>query len=373
MTIEDQIMDLHNKGWSSRQIGQKVGRGKSTVNDIIRRMKDVIEGNHPEKNISGRSTLYKTDEDGNRFVLLEWVKESEQKKNDQLKEVLEGFKDELEPVFPVARVNKPGREDLLNCYVLTDAHIGMLAWGEECGDDWDTDIAEDRIVRFFEQAIENSPEADSCVFAQLGDFLHYDSFEAITPANKNVLDADTRYHSLVRVAIRVVRKITSLLLQKYGHVHMIMCEGNHDPVSSVWLTEMFDTLYDLEDRITVDTSPNPYHVYQWGDTSLFFTHGHLKKRGAVDQVFAGQYREVYGNTKFSYAHTGHLHNQQVSETNLMIVEQHNTLSNRDAYAARHGFGSLNNAKVITYSKDFGEVARITVSSQMLETCKSRGR
>ena len=87
----------------------------------------------------------------------------------------------------------------------------------------------------------------------------------------------------------------------------------------------------------------------------------------IDHVFAGQFRELYGSTKHSYAHVGHLHSDEVISTNLMKVERHETLAARDAYAARGGWLSKRSAKVITYHKQWGEVGRITLSPEMVTT------
>jgi hypothetical protein len=86
----------------------------------------------------------------------------------------------------------------------------------------------------------------------------------------------------------------------------------------------------------------------------------------LDSVFVSKFREVFGRTKFSYGHTGHLHHKVVKETNLMILEQHPTLAEPDAYASRGGYMSQCNSSVITYHKDYGEVGRITISPDMLK-------
>ena len=62
---------------------------------------------------------------------------------------------------------------------------------------------------------------------------------------------------------------------------------------------------------------------------------------------------------------GHLHSVDVKETNLMLVEQHRTLASPDAYASKGGWISGRDAKVITYHKEYGEVARATISAKML--------
>lgn len=256
--------------------------------------------------------------------------------------------------------------DLLNCYVITDFHLGLLAWGEETGgDDFDTAIAEQLLVDWFAAAIAQSPAAETGVFAQLGDFMHWDGMDAVTPASKHLLDADTRFQKLVRVAIRVIRRVIGMLLAKHQHVIVLCAEGNHDPASSIWLREWLAAIYEDEPRIRVDTSPDPYYCIEHGETALFFHHGHKRKPSNVDTVFASKFREVFGRTKHAYAHLGHMHHIDQKETNLMVVEQHRTLAAPDAYASRGGWMSGRDACVITYSAQWGEVGRVRVSSRMV--------
>lgn len=128
-------------------------------------------------------------------------------------------------IKPEKQVKKPlyiSNNDLCNQYTLTDYHLGMMSWAEETGSDWDMKIAEETLVTFFRIAMERSPDADNAIFAQIGDFLHWDGLDAVTPQSKHVLDADTRFTKLVRVAIRVIRRVIKMLLEKYQHVSVIM-------------------------------------------------------------------------------------------------------------------------------------------------------
>jgi hypothetical protein len=165
--------------------------------------------------------------------------------------------------------------------------------------------------------------------------------------------------------IRVLRKVIDMLLAKHPRLHIIMADANHDPVSAIWLREWLAVLYEDEPRITVDKSPNPYNAFEFGKVALFFHHGHKRKVTNVSEVFAAQFREMFGRTKYAYAHTGHLHHIDVKENNLMIVEQHRTLAAQDAYSARGGYLSGRDAQVITYHRDFGEVSRVRINSDML--------
>lgn len=312
--------------------------------------------------IKGISTL--VDPDGREII--KWVKTAQdaEQRDAQMRAVVEALKENLPRAEPIA-APPAGRDDLLNQYTVTDLHFGMLAWGEETGADYDLKIAEQLLLDWFAAAIRMSPNAGTAILCQLGDLLHHDAHESVTPSHRNVLDADSRLQKIIRVVIRTMRRVVTMLLEKHGRVHVIMADANHDPAGGAWLREMFAAFFENEPRVTVDTSPSTYNVFEFGETSLFFHHGHKRKINTVDSVFAGKFRETYGRTKFSYAHLGHLHSDELKSTNLMRIERHETLAASDAYASNGGWLSGRSAKVITYSKQFGEVGRITLTPEMV--------
>lgn len=313
--------------------------------------------------ITGKSTL--RDKDGN--VVMEWTKTNvtQEDKLKALRTAINTLKEDIIPIKKTKLKNDNFNANICNQYTLTDYHLGMMAWAEESGDDWDLKIAEYTLISFFETAIEQSPKAESAIFAQIGDFLHWDGLDAVTPANKHVLDADTRFTKLVRVAIRVIRQIITMLLQKYKKVTVIMAEGNHDPASSVWLREMLHAFYENEPRLIIDTNPDPYYCLTFGKVCLFYHHGHKRNIKNIESVFVGKYKKEFGLSDYVYGHIGHLHHSK-EETNLMTIEQHRTLAAKDAYASRGGYLSGRDAKVITYHKDFGEVGRNTININMIK-------
>jgi hypothetical protein len=94
-------------------------------------------------------------------------------------------------------------------------------------------------------------------------------------------------------------------------------------------------------------------------------HGHKRGIANVDSTLAGMFREMYGRSKYAYAHIGHLHSDEGRKSGLMYVERHETLAAPDAYAAGGGWLSGRSAKVITYSKQHGEVGRHTLRPEMV--------
>ena len=372
---QNEYLDAINTYGSIKKAAVALGVCTGTIQTAIERIrqKAIIQGYSPQHDMTrvapapfvvrGISTYYNAEGKPSG----QWVKTrlDDDKMQAIMRESIEALKEDI-PRISMTTPPPLGKENLLNCYVITDYHMGMLAWHEEAGEDWDLKLAEELIVKWFAQAIHQSPDANQGVFAQLSDFLHFDGMDAVTPASKHLLDVDSRFSKLVRASIRILRTVIDMLLQKHQSLHIIMADANHDPVSQIWLREWFAVMYENEPRVTVDTSPNPYNAYEFGKVALFFHHGHKRKVSNVSEVFASQFREMFGRTKYAYAHMGHLHHIDVKENNLMVVEQHRTLAPADAYSARGGWLSGRDARVITYDKRFGEVSRLTINSDMLK-------
>lgn len=370
------VLDAIISQGSQRKAAALLGIDTATMCDLVARIRAQasLKGVAPEHGwkhsvpdthyVKGVSTFYNL-ETGE--PVRQWVKADvdAQAREARYRAFLAGLKDEIPKARKAPKPTHRTAESLCNLFVLTDYHFGMKSWGEMTGDDYDLKIAEDLLVAWFEQAITQAPNAKQAVFGQLGDFLHWDSLDAVTPQSKHPLDADTRYQKIVRMAIRVLRRVTDMLLAKHEQVHVIMADANHDPAGSAWLREAFSVFYEHENRVTVDTSPDTYYCFEWGQTSLFFHHGHKRKPSNVSDVFAAKFRDVFGRTKHSYGHLGHLHHRHLIETNLMVVEQHRTLAAKDAYASSGGWMAGRDAAVITYSKEFGEVGRVTISPEMV--------
>lgn len=368
---DEQLQEELNAGMKNIDIARKYGISDRVIR--IRKAKLAKKGVGHGRDVShlvpdgykikGTSSL--VDEFGN--TKLQWVKTDTdaERQVELMKAVIEGMKSEITPVVPVKAVRTKRDDKLLNLYTVSDFHLGMLAWADESGDDWDMKIAEDLFSRWFDAAFQKAPDAGTGVINLLGDLAHFDSLDAVTPASGHVLDADTRYQKLVRYMIRMVRRVVGMALVKHKNVRLLIVQGNHDESGMIWLAEMFSTLYDNEPRVFVDTSPDVYKMVQHGKTTLFFHHGHKARFDAIEPVMIAKFRKAFGESVYSYAHVGHLHHQKIVESRNMIVEQHRTLAAKDAYASRGGWMSGRSANVITYSTEYGEVARLTISPEML--------
>lgn len=297
--------------------------------------------------ISGTSTLY--DADGN--VRLNWVKRNA--KAEDITERIKAFADGLKDDIPRAQAIPPPQstaENLLTTYILTDLHIGMRS------SEWNLKIAEANIRNYFDEAIATAPASNTGVLCFQGDTGHFDSLEPVTPASKHVLDADCNAREMTRLISKMIRYGIEQLLKKHNHVHLIYVSGNHDEYSAIVHSEYMALYYEDEPRVSVDISDNIYHVVEWGNTSIFFHHGHKRNLSDISKSFAAKFREVFGRTKYSYGHIGHYHHAKrkpVGDDGLMDLRIHPTLSGKDDYAKRGAWESERGANVITYCRETG--------------------
>jgi hypothetical protein len=282
-----------------------------------------------------------------------------------MREAIEGFKGQIDQAIPII-APQGCEEHLCNLYTFTDYHLGMLAWHKEGGSDWNVSIAEKTIVAALAQMINQSPKAHTAVLNIQGDFLHTDGKTPVTPASKHVLDADSRFPKIRKSAIRVIRSLVAMSLQRHQEVHLIIAEGNHDEESAGWLSDLFAVHYEEEHRISVSDAVLPFYVFEWGATMLGVHHGHKVKNESLPLLFAAQFPQEWGRTTRREIHCGHRHHRDEKEYNGVTVVQHPTLAARDAYAARGGWIADRAAWAITYHKKYGAVGRVMITTEMLE-------
>lgn len=370
------LIELYEQNVSMREIARQLGQSSHSA--VMRSINSVKAraakaGFAPDSDVNnevaagfrmkGYSTLY----NGEGKPVMQWVKTSAdlQAQHEAMIIALEEMKEGI-PKVDVPAGNISGGSNFCNQFTIADAHIGSLAWGEESGEDYDISIATELFAKWFKTAVHMAPPADTAVLCLLGDFSHIDNPSGTTPSHGHILDVDSRFQKVVRTAIQVVLKGISIISATHNKTHIVIAGGNHDPFSSVWLRELIAHMFAHNEHITVDTSPSVFNCFEWGKTSLFYHHGDKVNIGKLPAVMASEFRDVFGRTEHSYCHVGHYHHIDIKESNLMVIEQHRTLAARDSHTSSHGYKAGRDAQVITYHKEFGEVARVRVSKEMLD-------
>lgn len=371
-----EYMDASEKHGSCSKAAKALGIHKSTITNAIvaAKKKAAKHGYSPEHNLihpvapgqmlRGASQLYRR---GEPEPLLTWVKSSADQaaQEEIMRAAVAAMCEDITPLSPQTQGALIADKSLCNVFTLTDSHVGAMCWGKETGEDWNLQIAEDVLTGCFQKMVNASPSAGTAVVAQLGDFLHQDGMKAVTPLHGHLLDADSRFTKIVQVAVRILRRVIGMALEKHEKVIVLLAEGNHDMTSSIWLRTMFAALYELEPRVEVIDSALPYYVYAHGETMLSWHHGHLKKSSELPMLFAAKFPVIWGKTKKRYCHTGHRHHVEEKEYSGMKVIQHSTITAPDSHSVRNGYVSEREVTAFTYHTEFGQHSRVTIVPEML--------
>jgi hypothetical protein len=367
----DALTSSGNPSAAAKKLGISRTSMRQTIAVLERRA--ALQGFSPDHDMThqvpdgfttrGVSTLYNAD----GKVTSQWVKSVADKEAQYkaFETAVNVMCEDIKPRKPTSGPTWESDDKLLNLYTITDYHMGALAWHQEGGDDWDVRIATETLLGCFQIMIDEAPPAKACIINQLGDFLHYDSLEAVTPSHGFILDSDSRYPKVVEASIYCLRRLVEMALEQHEEVHLVFAEGNHDPAGSVWLRKLFAVVYDQEPRITVNDSEIPYYVYTHGETMIGFHHGHLRKGPQLAGIFAAQFPKEWGKTIHRYIHWGHLHSKNEEESNGAIIIRHPTLAAKDSYASRNAFFSQRRALRMTYHNKHGEVGTGSVTPEML--------
>ena len=302
------------------------------------------------------STLY--DDAGN--IKQQWViaKSSKEQRELALLDALQTLAHDFKGASNASKtVSDNKHEDLLSVYPIGDLHAGMYSWFEETGIDYNSDIAEQKLIESMDRLIQVTPNTKTAVVLNLGDILHSDTKENQTARSKNPLDVDTRWARVVEVAVRAMRRCIDNTLEKHDEVVVRNCIGNHDEHSSQMLGIALRLYYENDPRVTIDTTPRTFWYYKFGKCLLGSTHGDGVKPNDLPNIMASDVPKLWGDTEHRHWLIGHVHHRRLTEYHGTIVESFRAICPRDAWHDRMGYRAGIDLQAIVYHNEYGEVER----------------
>jgi len=367
---------LYIKHQSVQKVADELGITHQNVSRTIRGIKKraANKGIAPEAdmthqsaegfNVKGVSTYY--GKDGN--ITGQWVKT--QNAGHTPEEIAEIFTEALGD-FECSKVAKPQHvdDDLLAVYPMGDPHIGMYAWAEETGDNFDLGIACEDLRKATKYLVDRSPNAKTALILNLGDFFHSDNSNNRTARAGNALDVDGRWAKVLRTGIDLMCELVTSALEKHKKVIVKNIIGNHDDHSSIFIGMALEKFFANEPRVKVDKSPAKFWYYQFGRVLIGSTHGDTAKPTKLPEIMAADKPTEWGNSDYRYWYTGHIHSRNVIEFSGCVWESFRTLASKDAWHSGAGYRSGREMCSILIHKDFGEVGRNTASIKMINSDK----
>lgn len=362
---QQKYLDAVERYGSIAAAARALGVSRQTVSIALRRARSTQARHDPAVHaheappgyvLRGVSTL--RDADG--AVIMQWVKTAQERQQrlDLLREAMASLLDETAMRLAPLPAPSAADQDLLAVYPLADAHIGMFAWGQEAGEDFDLKIAERTYADTQDRLVASAPTAKQALFIDLGDFMHVDNGQFRTERAGHNLDGDTRYAKVVATAIRLKQRMIDRLLQKHDHVEVWSLAGNHDENSSLALMLAFEAIYRDEPRVKVSTNPARFQVLEYGIGLIGAAHGHTAALKTLPGLMAAQWPEAWGRTQQRVWYTGHVHHDSAQEHPGCMVETLRTASPRDAWTAGRGYLSGRDLKCDIWHRREGRIGRV---------------
>lgn len=290
--------------------------------------------------------------------VMRWAKLKEERDDpvyvaDIIRKAFEGF-----TASAIEAPAPPSDDDSITVYPLIDWHVGLLAWAEETGENYDLTIAKDIILRSMGKVISASPPSKQCVVLGLGDLLHFDGYEPVTSRSRNFLDADGRYPKVLRTSVQMVIATIEMALARHESVLVRILPGNHDDQSAVAVSLALALYYSSHSRVTVDDSPSRFWWYQFSNVFLGATHGDKAKMKDLPLVMAHDRPQEWASSRYKRIYTGHVHHERRIEEGGVVVTSMRSPVAKDAYHAFEKYRSGRSVYSDTYRADGSEVAAI---------------
>lgn len=355
----------------TRKAAVALGVNRRNIQRAVERVREAAARKDPSQHVASAPAGYhlrgvSTLVNASGETVMQWQKTARDPLNPG--SILDAFREAIEdePIPAVKRSAKvKGTDpDRMVVYPMGDPHLGMYAWHEECGTDYDLEIGERNLCAAVDHLVDLAPQTRDAAIINLGDMLHADNQAGVTSRSGHVLDMDSRWQKVMRTAIRVMHRSVDRALTKHAKVFVHNLIGNHDDLSSMMLALALAERYRNEPRVEVDTSPAVFRYREFGANLLGMTH-HPRPKGLAG-IMAADQPEAWGRTKHRRWYTGHIHQERVYEDCGVIVEAFRTLAGKEAYAAAAGYRSGRSMVCDVLHKDHGRVLRHEVGIDALE-------
>lgn len=365
--VQREAYELRQQGLKLREIAERLGTSIPTIHYRIKVAEEYLDADDgirkamSETGLEDISQIHsgwiKTDEASLYFV------RPNKTAVESLEDIIQHIKDRVGDIKPLEPIAPPSDavDDLMTIYPIADAHIGMRAIKEETGDDYNLDIASERIRRSMDELVELSPSSRRAIILDVGDLTHADDTSYATPKSKHALDMSGTQYESIDLAIEVLSAGIFAALRKHIEVLVRVLRGNHNENSYIAIMFALHERFRDNPRVTIEKTPSDFFVHDFGKCMFAAHHGDKGRAERLVMHMAHEWPEIWGNTKWRYYFTGHLHHAKLQDIGGVQVEQLRSVSSRDKYSATHGYVGSPQMQSITYHKEFGEKSRVKIN------------
>lgn len=245
-----------------------------------------------------------------------------------------------------------------------DVHIGKLAMMDETGNEYNIDIAIDRVLQGVEEAIQRSEpyHIDKVLLVIGNDILHVD-----TPYRKTTAGTpqDTTsqwwhaYHKAKELYIKVIERLLTI-----ADVHIIYNPSNHDYTNGFFLADSIASWFHNCKNTIFETSIQHRKYFTYGENLIGTTHGDGAREQDLVYLMANESKH-WSNTEHRYWYLHHIHHhkkikyQSWKDYIGCTLEYLRSPSGTDAWSYKSWYTSKHAMDSFIHHKEHWQVAKFT--------------
>tara|TARA_R110002050_G_scaffold164936_1_gene295153 strand:- start:183 stop:1280 length:1098 start_codon:yes stop_codon:yes gene_type:complete len=246
-----------------------------------------------------------------------------------------------------------------------DIHIGKLAVALETGEEYNSEIAFNRVLEGIDGILAKASgfDIDRILFCVGNDILHIDNVYNTTTAG-TPQDADGKWWQHYELALELYVRCVEILRQ-VAPVDVVHSMSNHDYQSGFHLAQSLKAWFRNANDITFDVSVAHRKYYTYGKNLIGLEHGDGAKMANLPLTMANERPQDWAETSHRYWYLHHLHhkvkNKWLDGKDYIgvTVEYMRSPSGTDSWHSRKGFvGTPKAVEGFIHAKDSGQVARL---------------
>jgi len=277
------------------------------------------------------------------------------------KQIFDELKDEMvkhAPKYPKLKRNQPKNPHLL-IIDPADIHIGKLASAFETRDEYNIEIAIDRIREGVQGILDKTASfnIDKILFIGGNDILHIDTPKRTTTSG-TPQDTCGMWHENYIIAKRIIVETLEKLLT-VANVHFVFNPSNHDYTNGFFLADVVSTWFNKNPNITFDVSIAHRKYFKYGNSLIGSTHGDGARQADLPLLMAEEAPEDWARSKHRYIYTHHVHHKTAKDYGRVSIEAMRSASGTDSWHDRNGYRSIKAIEGFLHDPENGQIARIS--------------
>lgn len=267
------------------------------------------------------------------------------------------------PVYPTID-RKPIEEGHLLVIDPSDIHIGKLAVAIETGEDYNIDVAMQRVEEGIQKLLCHASgfDIDQILFIIGNDALHIDHPHRKTTAG-TPQDTDGMWHTAFHAAKDMYINAIELLMQ-IADVHVLYNPSNHDYTHGFFLADTLASWFRKSNNVTFDTTIAHRKYYKYHSNMIESDHGDGCKIDDTPMLMATEQPNMWADCRFRYSYKHHIHHKKkipvAGFDGIGVnIEFLRSPSAPDSWHDRNGYRNLPALEGFIHSKDNGRIAQFT--------------